>query len=259
MYVTSPADTPHRRVTRVTSRGWRTLALLASGLLLAGCSGVADAVELITGDAVTSSERVTAEDSEDPSDEPATQDGDDGATEDGGDRDPSGDDREGTGTEQRGDAGDDEDTATGVTPADELELTTCEAERYSVEAPADWHVNDGERIGDCRIFHPEPVEVPDMPRDRDLHWAIALDIDDVPFEDIDLDAHGQVLSAEETTVDGHRALVYERRSSGEGLIPDGEGSYGYLVDLDGQTLIASTYTVGDTDHERDKQLLDRMM
>ncbi|MFW6010204.1 MAG: hypothetical protein ACOC9I_02670, partial [Actinomycetota bacterium] len=48
-------------------------------------------------------------------------------------------------------------------------------------------------------------------------------------------------------------------SSGEGMIPEGEGSYGYLVDLDGQTLIASTYTVGDTDHERDKLLLDRMM
>lgn len=238
-----------RRSARIALRGnRRTMAVLAAGLLLTGCSGVTDAVDLVRGEPAETSATVDAEEHDEGNDE-----GEDADSDQAGDTD--------TGPESGDGAGDDADDASdGATPADELELTTCEAERYTVEAPADWHVNDGARIGDCRIFHPEPVEIPDMPRDRDLHWAIALDVDDVPFEDIDIEAEADaILSSEETSVDGHRALVYERRSAGEGMIPEGERSYLYLVDLDGQTLIASTYAVGDTDYERDKQLLDRMM
>lgn len=68
-------------------------------------------------------------------------------------------------------------------------------------------------------------------------------------------------------MDGRDAVAIERRSAGEGLIPQGERSYTYVVDLGrgasdhehGMILVATTTTVGDTDYELDRRVLDRMM
>lgn len=143
-----------------------------------------------------------------------------------------------------------------------LAMSDCTADRYAVPAPPDWDVNDPDGPLDaCRIFHPEDVEVPDEAQGIDLHWAAAIRIDAVAFEDlVDADVQGEVLVEERTTVDGRDALVRETRSDGSGMVPQGETTYLHAVDLgDGETLVATTFTVGETDYERDKDVLDRMM
>ena len=142
-----------------------------------------------------------------------------------------------------------------------LEFTTCEADAYTVGHPADWERNDPEAIADaCRVFHPGPVDLPDQPQDRDLHWAVSIGIDAAAYEDVtSADPQGEVLEQRDTTVAGRDARVTEVRSDGAALVPEGEVSYGYVVDLDDRVLLAHTYSVGDTDYERDKRVLDRMM
>ncbi|MEX0836187.1 MAG: hypothetical protein WD010_08860 [Nitriliruptor sp.] len=70
---------------------------------------------------------------------------------------------------------------------------------------------------------------------------------------------GEELDRREVTVADRDAVVIERRSEGEALLPEGEESYTYIVDLDGSILVAATSSVGDTDHDRDQEILDRMM
>jgi hypothetical protein len=140
-----------------------------------------------------------------------------------------------------------------------MDFTTCQAADYSVAYPSEWETNPPSDLVDaCRLFHPGTIDLPDRPRDIDLHWAAALNIDDVPYQDIvEGEPTGQVLQERETTIDGRDARIIEVRSTGEALVPEGETRYGYAIDLDGRTLFASTYTVGETDYARDKRVLDR--
>lgn len=142
-----------------------------------------------------------------------------------------------------------------------MEFTSCEAQEYTIQYPADWQVNDAEGLVDaCRVFHPGPVDLPDEPQDISLHWAVTVFVEDVSYEDITgADPHGEVLDEERVTVDGHDAQRIEVRSDGFALVPEGELQYGYTVDLDGRSLVMRTYSVGETDYERDKQVLDRMV
>lgn len=158
------------------------------------------------------------------------------------------------------DATEDNDEGSGVEDGSELAFTECRAERFSIPYPESWNTNEDDEHPACRVFHPGEVELPEHPQDLDLHWAVSVYVDDVPWQDTQPDEEFvEVLSSEETEVDGRRASVHELRSRGEGLIPEDERRYGYTVDLDGQTLIAVTHTVGDTDYERDRDVLDRMM
>lgn len=68
-------------------------------------------------------------------------------------------------------------------------------------------------------------------------------------------------------MDGRDAVAIERRSQGEAMIPEGERSYTYVVDIDGAArdhdhgliLVGTTTTVGETDYALDRRVLDRMM
>lgn len=151
-------------------------------------------------------------------------------------------------------------TSTNASPGDaDLSLTrTCQADRFTIDYPAGWWTNSGDEAPPCRLFHPQeqPVQA------ESLHYAVQVFIDNVAFDRAvgDDDAElGETLSREQTTVQGRRAAVIERRSSGEGLAPEGTLAYFYVVDLDGQILIIETHSSGDTDYERDKQLIDRMV
>lgn len=62
-----------------------------------------------------------------------------------------------------------------------------------------------------------------------------------------------------TATRGRSALAIESRSTGGALIPEGERSYTWTIDLDGEILVATTSSVGDTDYEHDKRILDRMV
>lgn len=142
-----------------------------------------------------------------------------------------------------------------------MEFTPCEAQEFTIAHPVDWQTNDpGGLVAACRVFHPGPVDLPDEPQDISLHWAASLHIDNVPFEEVTgAEPTGEVLSSRDTTVAGRDARVSEVRSSGEALAPEEALRYGYAVDLGGRTLFAHTYSVGETDYERDKRVLDRMV
>lgn len=159
---------------------------------------------------------------------------------------------------------DDEPTDESPPPDDDeaaMEFTDCEAPEFTIPYPAEWETNEpGGLVPVCRVFHPEPIDLPDEPQDMDLHWAASVRIDNVAFSDVtSAERSAEVLQELETMVAGRDALVTETRSTGEALVPEGELRYGYAVDLGGRTLFAHTYSVGDTDYERDKRVLDRMV
>lgn len=142
-----------------------------------------------------------------------------------------------------------------------IAFTDCGADRYTVGYPADWNTNEPDDLTDeCRIFHPGEIETADQPRGRDLHWAVSIYIDAVEYEDVrDADGPDDEIDRRELTVDGRDAFVRETRSSGEALMPEGERRYAYTIDLEGEILVAVTYSIGDSDYERDKAILDRMV
>jgi hypothetical protein len=150
-------------------------------------------------------------------------------------------------------------------PTDDVAAMTfahCDAPLYTVGYPDDWRTNDPDEgiIGPCEIFHPSDIDEPEVARDRDLHHAVSVYVDAVAFEDrADGDGLDAVIDERETTVDGRAARVVETEGTGEALLPEGERRYAYTVDLEGEILVAATYTIGDTDHERDKRVLDRMI
>lgn len=135
-------------------------------------------------------------------------------------------------------------------------FTTCEADRFSIGYPQGWWVNEEHEAPPCSLYHPEPLDV--APENYDA--AVFVTVDAVAFEEVlDAEQSGQVHNSEELTIDGQRAQVVERTSSGQGQLPEGERSYTYLVDLGDATLIAATYTVGDTDFAEDRTILDAMI
>lgn len=142
-----------------------------------------------------------------------------------------------------------------------MAFADCEAERYTVGHPAAWNANDDDGLlGPCEVFHPEEFEVPERPRDLGLHYAAVMYIDDIDFDELLVaDNPNEVLKERETTVDGRRAIVAEHRSTGRALTPEGESTYTWVIDLDGQILVAATTSVGETDYARDKRVLDRMV
>lgn len=147
---------------------------------------------------------------------------------------------------------------------DDLEFTRCESEDVDVDYPSTWTVYEDEEVPPCRVFHPEQIE--DF-EGESLHYAVRLYIDPVALEDATENPFGEELSREEHTVDGRDAVTIERRSDGEDMLPEGERRYTYVVDLSDDaedpehalSLIATTTSVGDTDYELDRRVLDRMM
>jgi hypothetical protein len=222
--------------------GWpaRLLALVLTAIVVAACGPSA----------------------EEPSTVPPAPDN---GTEDGTDDDQTGTDDgqdDQTGPDDDTDDGQDDQTDTDDGPdVDALAFIDCETDRYTVGYPEGWNTNRGQELLDaCRIFHPGEIDEPERPRDRDLQYAVSLYIDQVGLDDVDpLEVQGEVLDQRETTVDGRPAVLVEYRSTGETLTPEGERSTTWTIDLDGEILVATTSSVGDTDYERDQRVLERMV
>lgn len=141
-----------------------------------------------------------------------------------------------------------------------MTFASCEADRYTIGYPQGWNTNDpGGAAEACRVFHPGDIDLEEN-TEIGLHYAVVAQVDAVAYEDArDAEPQGEVLEERELTVDGHDAIYREVRSDGEAIVPEGAISATYIVDLDGEIFTASTYTVGDTDYERDKQVLERMV
>ena len=141
-----------------------------------------------------------------------------------------------------------------------LSFATCETDDYTIGYPQDWNTNDPDGAVDaCRVFHPGEIDL-EPQQDMDLHYAASVYVDAVAYEDArDAEPGGELLEERELTVGGRDAIYREVRSDGRALTPEGETSATYIVDLDGEILVATTYTVGETDYERDKAVLERMV
>lgn len=146
-----------------------------------------------------------------------------------------------------------------ASPTDQQAFATCESEDYSIGYPQEWNVNAGDVLAQCRIFHPGEIQV-ERGTERDLHYAASLYIDEVPFSTASQPSErDETLRREETTIAGRDAAVIEERSSGEALTPEGTLVTRWMVDLDGRTLFAVTYSIGETDYDQDVRTLERMM
>lgn len=130
---------------------------------------------------------------------------------------------------------------------------------FRVSYPAGWHANPGDVMPECSVFDPNPVRLEEG-TEIPFSMAVSLRIENVPFQRAaSVGREARVLSREETTVDGRRAVRLETRSTGAAIQPEGMLSYRYVVDLNERTLIATTYDAGSLGYARKKQVLDRMM
>ncbi|WP_052307402.1 hypothetical protein, partial [Coleofasciculus chthonoplastes] len=136
---------------------------------------------------------------------------------------------------------------------------TNEAVSYTVSYPQGWVTNSGSVVEQCKVFDPESISLPEQSESFDE--AVHIRVDKIPFERVAREDNqtSQELSRRQTTIDGYQAVVVENKATGIGLIPEGVRSYLYFVDLDGQTLIGTTYDMQGQRYQRNKQVLDQMM
>ena len=150
------------------------------------------------------------------------------------------------------------DATTAATTVEETIQCTNEEDGFTVAYPPDWHTNTGEVAPTCSFFHPEPFDLPEA--SEAVGIAIRVDREPVAFEDAAGPSPArEVLEREETTVAGRPAVRLEYEATGDGLLDRGTRGVDYLVDLDGETLVASTLDVGGLDFERNVQVLDELV
>lgn len=129
---------------------------------------------------------------------------------------------------------------------------------YAVRYPAGWHANEGDVTAACSFFHPEAFELPEATEPPPL--AISISREPVPFARVTGDSPAiRVESSEQTEVAGRPAVRREVEATGDGLLPAGVRGEEYLVDLDGETLIASTHSRGELDFDENRSVLGRMV
>jgi hypothetical protein len=135
---------------------------------------------------------------------------------------------------------------------------------FSVDYPRGWLTNGGDGLPPCSAFDPRDV---DMPAASEIPTAIAIVItrEMVSFEqvtDFANDPSVEVLSIEETTVDGRHAVVAELEHTGEGLYDRGHRQFAYFTDVGQHTLIAVTHGGAEADpptYAERKRILEVMM
>jgi len=155
-------------------------------------------------------------------------------------------------------------TDTGVPITGEVELTLANecvdrVEGFAVRYPGGWHTYEGEVVGPCSLFDPDPVEVPPA-SEFPLETAIQIAFEPVTFETVTGEVMGRrTIRRERTTVDGREAARVEGVTTGEGLHEPGVRTYEYFVDLGDTTLVAATYEAGTLPFERKRRILDAMM
>lgn len=146
----------------------------------------------------------------------------------------------------------------------------CENEElgFSVGYPSAWWANERidpaealTPIPSCNYFAPDPVDLrPNAAVPAGI--AIRFDLREGRVERWET-AHDEILSREETSVDGHDAVVWEvAPTPSAGFIPEGSLVYEYIITLDGDArMVAATDNILQTDaaYEQSKAILDRMM
>lgn len=131
---------------------------------------------------------------------------------------------------------------------------------YTVSYPEGWQTNSGEVITECRLFDPNEIQ---LEEGTEIPFDISVNIDraEVTMDQATEFERGyEVLEQQETTVAGRNAVTVLREATEDApMLEPGTRVYSYFVELDEGTLIASTYSVGDMDFERERDILDQMM
>ncbi len=131
-------------------------------------------------------------------------------------------------------------------------------ERYRVSIPPRWKVNSGSVLSPCSLFDPADVSVQ---HGTEIPFDIAISIVREPHPlHIIVDSYATVARVSEAAVSvgGHKTVRLE--------VYDPEAGAGtprlslhYLIEMNGETLVASTWDVGSTPYFEKKAVLDRMM
>jgi hypothetical protein len=149
-------------------------------------------------------------------------------------------------------------TVTEAAPAEPApQLCANPSTGWVLEFPGSWHTNAGGAAARCTFFHPSEFEVPEQP--ETLLVAISVTRDRAPFAVAVTDGARREVRAEDFEVSGRPARRTEFTATGEALIPEGMRVYEIVVDLGGDTLIATLRDVSGFEWERGKRILDRMV
>jgi hypothetical protein len=160
-----------------------------------------------------------------------------------------------------------EDDPDPTPPEEEVALdASCTNEEvgYEVDYPAEWNVNEDNIIPACSVFDPGRAELPEV-GEIPADLAVVIREQRVEFDrvtDFEGDPTIEVLSQEETTVDGRSAYVVEYEHTGEGMYPEGMVTYGYFVNIEPFTLTAITHDLEEAEppsYDERKEILDAMM
>lgn len=138
---------------------------------------------------------------------------------------------------------------------------SCEnaSDGYTIEYPGDWRTNDGDVMEPCSLFDPEPIDAAED-TEIPLDLAVIITVDPVDFDDASApDPFQDELDRETATVDDRSAVRLEVVGTGEGFLPEGVEATRWLVDLQGRTLSAATYDVGDPPYDESQRVLDDMI
>ena len=149
-----------------------------------------------------------------------------------------------------------------VEETDGADWATCtnEAAGYTVGYPADWETNEADLLDACQVFDPGPLDLPDEPRDLPLDLAVTIRLEPVAFDRlVGEDMSTDVVEHEDLEIAGRTAARDEVVASGDGLVPEGTQFTRYAIDLDGETLVAASYDVGEPAYDRKVEVLDEMM
>ena len=146
-----------------------------------------------------------------------------------------------------------------TTPAAPAAWARCtNAERaYSIGHPAGWHTAYG-----CRYFDPAPLDIPPQ-TDGFFSAIMALD-SDTTFEEARRRSNDRwvvIVSREEATVGGRRAVRYETQATGEGLFEKGSRLYSCVIDRAGRSFEVITAWFPGTstvEYQGRKNMVDAM-
>lgn len=137
---------------------------------------------------------------------------------------------------------------------------TNEVEGWVVAYPADWHVNEGDAIGPCRLFDPDPVELGSEPSEVPPSIAVQLRTEDaIALQGVAEDPTVEVVDRRAVLVDGRPGERLEERHGSDGLLPEGTRSVRYVIDLGGRVLLASAFDLGQPEFDAKVRVLDELV
>lgn len=129
---------------------------------------------------------------------------------------------------------------------------------YSLRHPVGWHTAYG-----CRYLDPEPLDIP--PNTDGFFSAVVVVDGDTSFDQArerSTDRFVVIVSREETTIEGRRAVRYESQATGSGLFDKGSRIYSVIIDNDGRAFEILTFWFPGTstsEYQLRKGIVDDMV